>query len=111
VSRSGGELSASALGRRTNHASRRLHGFAFGVTTLTSQRSDPGAPRPRTPREKKTGALLVRGRILRNRADNRAQGVGNRSVEDDRAQPDACKIHHLLTFTYGVYYSRPERSC
>src|ERR1039457_4097582 len=28
-----GELSASATGRSTNHAGRRLHGFTFGVTT------------------------------------------------------------------------------
>jgi hypothetical protein len=42
----------------------------------------------------------IRRRILRNLADNSAHGIGNRSVEEDRTHPQACKIHpHLLTVT------------
>ena len=42
----------------------------------------------------------IRGRILRNLADNSAHRISNRSVEDDRTHPQTCKIHpHLLTVT------------
>ncbi len=37
--------------------------------------------------KRKEESHQVRGGILRNLADNRAHGIGNCSVEDDRTQP------------------------
>jgi hypothetical protein len=42
----------------------------------------------------------ISGRILRNLADNGANGIRNRSVENDRTHPQACQIHsNALTVT------------